>query len=281
MPAAAPIEQQQTQQRPASPAADAPDTVAALAARLPPLPAAFPPLPPLALPQYQQLTLSNGLRVFLLEDHELPVVRGSMLIKGGQRASPADKVRCWPCARQYCRLAASVTSSCWLGPLQACCERILACISLICFQCLLLQVGLATLSAAVQRSGGSRQHPAAALEEALEERAASIEGGAGGEAFGFGFSCLREDAPDVMQLFAEVRRWCCLWGGWTGVRGWQLLGADGWVGAVGWLAWGMNQAALILTLHCRCRCRRLRVPCAPSPCPAAGGAAAGDPPRQA
>ena len=59
----------------------------------------------------------------------------------------------------------------------------------------------------MQRSGGSRQHPAAALEEALEERAASIEGGAGGEAFGFGFSCLREDAPDVMQLFAEV---CCL-----------------------------------------------------------------------
>ena len=71
--------------------------------------------------------------------------------------------------------------------------------------CRLLQVGLATLSAAVQRSGGSRQHPAAALDEALEERAASIEGGAGGEAFGFGFSCLREDAPDVMQLFAEVR----------------------------------------------------------------------------
>jgi zinc protease len=61
-------------------------------ARLPPLPTEFPPLPPLALPKYQQVTLKNGLRVFLLEDHELPVVRGSLLMRGGQRASPPDKV---------------------------------------------------------------------------------------------------------------------------------------------------------------------------------------------
>ena len=66
------------------------------------------------------------------------------------------------------------------------------------------QVGLASLSAAVQRSGGSVAHPGAALDEALEERAASIEGGASGEAFGFGFQCLREDAADVLGLFAEV-----------------------------------------------------------------------------
>ena len=65
-------------------------------------------------------------------------------------------------------------------------------------------MGLATLSAAVQRSGGSRQHPGQALDDALEERAAAIEGGAGQEAFGFGFQCLQEDAPEVMRLFAEV-----------------------------------------------------------------------------
>lgn len=67
------------------------------------------------------------------------------------------------------------------------------------------QVGLATLSAAVQRSGGSLQHPGQQLDDELEERAASIEGGAGPEAFGFGFQCLTEDTPDVLKLFAEVR----------------------------------------------------------------------------
>lgn len=127
-------------------------------AGLPPLPTDFPPLPPLALPKYRQLTLKNGLRVFLLEDHELPVVRGSMLMRGGTRTSPDDKV------------------------------------------------GLATLSAAVQRSGGSVEHPGRSLDDALEERAASIEGGAGGEAFGLGFQCLQEDTADVMGLFAEVVR---------------------------------------------------------------------------
>jgi hypothetical protein len=78
---------QQVQQLPTAP------SLAEVVARLPPLPTDFPPLPPLALPKYQQLTLKNGLRVFLLEDHELPVVRGSLLMRGGQRASPADKVR--------------------------------------------------------------------------------------------------------------------------------------------------------------------------------------------
>lgn len=68
------------------------------------------------------------------------------------------------------------------------------------------QVGLATLSGAVQRSGGSVAHPGRALDEALEERAASIEGGAGGEAFAFGFSCLSEDVGEVLGLFAEVAR---------------------------------------------------------------------------
>lgn len=73
---------------------------AAVVAGLPPLPTEFPQLPPLALPKYQQITLKNGLRVFLLEDHELPVVRGSLLMRGGTRASPDDKVRrlphsCW------------------------------------------------------------------------------------------------------------------------------------------------------------------------------------------
>ena len=41
---------------------------------------------------WAQVTLPNGLRVFLAEDHELPLVRGTLLMRGGQRAAPADKV---------------------------------------------------------------------------------------------------------------------------------------------------------------------------------------------
>ena len=43
-----------------------------------------------------QFALGNGLRVFLLEDHELPVVQGSLLMRGGQRASPPDKASLRP-----------------------------------------------------------------------------------------------------------------------------------------------------------------------------------------
>ena len=49
-----------------------------------------------------------------------------------------------------------------------------------------MQVGLATISAGVHRAGGSRVHPGSALDEALEVRAASIEGGASGEAIAMG-----------------------------------------------------------------------------------------------
>lgn len=39
-----------------------------------------------------QVRLDNGLRVFLLEDHEVPLVKATLLMKGGARASPPDKV---------------------------------------------------------------------------------------------------------------------------------------------------------------------------------------------
>lgn len=64
-----------------------------LAQALPPLPSSFTPLPPLALPTYQELVLPNGLRVFLIEDHEVPLLKGTLLMRGGQRASPTEKVR--------------------------------------------------------------------------------------------------------------------------------------------------------------------------------------------
>lgn len=39
--------------------------------QLPPLPTRFAPLQELKLPEYQRVTLKNGLRVFLMEDHEV------------------------------------------------------------------------------------------------------------------------------------------------------------------------------------------------------------------
>ncbi|CAI5464826.1 unnamed protein product [Closterium sp. Yama58-4] len=59
---------------------------------LPPIPTAFPPLPDPALPPYEQLVLPNGLRVFLLEDHELGLVGGQLLVKGGAQYEAPDKV---------------------------------------------------------------------------------------------------------------------------------------------------------------------------------------------
>ncbi len=42
--------------------------------------------------QPKRIELSNGLVIFLQEDHELPFINGSILIRGGSRDEPADKV---------------------------------------------------------------------------------------------------------------------------------------------------------------------------------------------
>jgi zinc protease len=50
----------------------------------------------------------------------------------------------------------------------------------------ILQVGVATVAAAVQRAGGSTAHPGDVLDKALEQKAAYIEGGAGPEVSSLG-----------------------------------------------------------------------------------------------
>jgi len=53
------------------------------------------PIPPLHAfkpEQPKRVELSNGLVIFLQEDHELPFVSGSILIRGGSRDEPADKI---------------------------------------------------------------------------------------------------------------------------------------------------------------------------------------------
>jgi|HubBroStandDraft_6_1064221.scaffolds.fasta_scaffold64944_2 zinc protease len=51
----------------------------------------YPPLPQVKIPEPAEFTLSNGMRVFLLEDHELPLIRGLALIRTGNLLDPGDK----------------------------------------------------------------------------------------------------------------------------------------------------------------------------------------------
>ena len=52
----------------------------------------IPPLNAFTPVQPRRIELSNGLVIFLQEDHELPFINGSILIRGGSRDVPADKV---------------------------------------------------------------------------------------------------------------------------------------------------------------------------------------------
>jgi zinc protease len=51
----------------------------------------YPPLPAIKIPEPVEFTLSNGMKVFLLEDHELPLVSGSALIRTGNLFDPDYK----------------------------------------------------------------------------------------------------------------------------------------------------------------------------------------------
>ncbi|MFM2430926.1 MAG: hypothetical protein RLZZ511_2139 [Cyanobacteriota bacterium] len=66
------------------------------------------------------------------------------------------------------------------------------------------KVGLADLMATVMRAGGTNVHPAAQLNEILEQKAASIETGMAVNSGSAGFSALSEDLPQVLDLLAEV-----------------------------------------------------------------------------
>jgi len=52
----------------------------------------FPPLRDVEIPQVEKFTLSNGMRVYLLENHELPLISGRALVKVGNLFDPKDKV---------------------------------------------------------------------------------------------------------------------------------------------------------------------------------------------
>ncbi len=52
----------------------------------------YPPLKPIRIPDVATFTLPNGMKLYLLENHELPLVRGTALVRTGNLFDPADKV---------------------------------------------------------------------------------------------------------------------------------------------------------------------------------------------
>lgn len=114
--------------------------------------------PEIKLPNYTRFKLANGMVVYLVEDHELPLINGTALIRTGDRLEPANKV------------------------------------------------GLAELVGTVMRSGGTQNHPADAINEFLEQRAAAIEATIDEDSGTAGFDTLTEDLPAVFALFAETLR---------------------------------------------------------------------------
>ena len=52
----------------------------------------FKPVGEIKLPEYERYQLENGMIVYLMENHELPLVNGSALIRTGSRFEPADEV---------------------------------------------------------------------------------------------------------------------------------------------------------------------------------------------
>jgi len=84
----------QAQTNPAPAAAGAARTARKPAA--PPLPSykdlKYPELRPFAVPRIDSLTLPNGMRLRLLEDHELPLVNGTVMVRTGKLFDPPDKI---------------------------------------------------------------------------------------------------------------------------------------------------------------------------------------------
>lgn len=118
----------------------------------------FAPLPEIKLPKYERFVLRNGLVVYLMEDHELPLVSGTAMVRTGSRWEDGEKV------------------------------------------------GLASLTGTVMRTGGTKQHSPDALNEILEQRAASVEAGMSEAAGSVSFEALSDDVETVLGLFAEVLR---------------------------------------------------------------------------
>jgi len=109
-----------------------------------------------SIPKTERVALPNGMVVYLLEDHELPLVNVTAYLNTGSIYEPADKV------------------------------------------------GLAGLTGAVMRSGGTRAMTPEQLDQELEFMASAIESSIGADLGNVSLSCLKKNLDRTLQLFAQV-----------------------------------------------------------------------------
>ena len=116
----------------------------------------YPPLNQPQPPVPQRVELDNGMIVYLLEDHELPIIDIAVRLRTGAIYEPADKV------------------------------------------------GLAEITGAVMRTGGTTSKTGDELDEILENLAASVEVGIGDDSGSASMSVLKEDLDTGLSILADV-----------------------------------------------------------------------------
>lgn len=116
----------------------------------------YPELNTFNKPDVEEFTLDNGIRFYLVEDDELPLINLRMIVRTGGFLVPDDKT------------------------------------------------GLHSITGTVMRSGGTRSMDGDALNELLEDRAASIETGIGLTSGSASMNILKEDFDDLLPVFIDL-----------------------------------------------------------------------------
>ena len=116
----------------------------------------YPPLKAIKIPDVATFTMPNGMKLYLLEDHELPLIRGSALVRTGNLFDPRD------------------------------------------------EVGLATITGMVMRTGGTAGKTGDQIDEQLENIAASAETSIDESIGSASFSCLKENTDEVLGVFHDL-----------------------------------------------------------------------------
>ena len=116
----------------------------------------YPALPRINVPEPKRVELANGLVVYLLEDHELPLISLSVLVRAGSRWEPIEKA------------------------------------------------GLAAITGAVIRTGGSAAHPGDQLDDELDRLAAQVETSIGEDSGSATVSVLKEDIDKGLSILSDL-----------------------------------------------------------------------------
>lgn len=118
----------------------------------------YPPLSRIQVPEPVRIELANGMVVYLLEDHELPLIQAAAMIRVGSRWEPPEKA------------------------------------------------GLAAITGAVLRTGGSEKFPGDALDDELDRLGASVETAIGEDSGRASVSVLKEDIDRGLVILADILR---------------------------------------------------------------------------